>query len=89
MRDFEYDGRGLTANARQPNGRMLMMRGFSPTSISYDEALVLGGPVVRFSISTAWSAAWSQKPMGLPPATSDARVSSITERMARSATLFS
>eukprot|EP00965_Chrysotila_dentata_P002345 76584-Pleurochrysis_carterae.AAC.1 len=89
MRDFEYDDRGLTANARQPNGRMLIMRGFSSTSISYDEAFVLGGPVVRFSISTALSAAWSQKPMGLPPATSEARVSSITDRMARSTTPFS
>eukprot|EP00965_Chrysotila_dentata_P189419 6173309-Pleurochrysis_carterae.AAC.1 len=89
MRDFEYDGRGLTANARQPNGRILMIRGFSPASISYEEAFVLGGPVVRFSMSTAWSAAWSQNPMGLPPATSDARVSSITDRMARSATPFS
>eukprot|EP00965_Chrysotila_dentata_P260642 6213984-Pleurochrysis_carterae.AAC.3 len=46
IRHFEYDGRGFTANARQPNGRILMMRGFSPASISYEEAFVLGGPVV-------------------------------------------
>eukprot|EP00965_Chrysotila_dentata_P037875 1259400-Pleurochrysis_carterae.AAC.1 len=65
-----------------------MIRGFSPTSNSYDEAFVLGGPVVRFKMSTACSAAWSQKPMGAPQATSDARVSSITERIARSATPF-
>eukprot|EP00965_Chrysotila_dentata_P143221 4732310-Pleurochrysis_carterae.AAC.4 len=30
MRALEYAERGLTAKARQPNGRMLMMRGLSP-----------------------------------------------------------
>eukprot|EP00965_Chrysotila_dentata_P065690 2176802-Pleurochrysis_carterae.AAC.1 len=63
MRALEKAGRGLTAKARQPNGSMLMLRGFSPTSNSYDDAFVLGGPVVQFKMSTACSAAWSQKPM--------------------------
>eukprot|EP00965_Chrysotila_dentata_P092337 3047615-Pleurochrysis_carterae.AAC.1 len=39
-------------------------------------------------MSTACSAAWSQKPVGAPQATSDARVSSIMDRIARSATPF-
>eukprot|EP00965_Chrysotila_dentata_P008529 277566-Pleurochrysis_carterae.AAC.1 len=59
MRALEKAGRGLTAKARQSNGRMLMILGFSPTSNSYDDAFVLGGPVVRFKMSTACNAAWS------------------------------
>eukprot|EP00965_Chrysotila_dentata_P244127 6205785-Pleurochrysis_carterae.AAC.2 len=53
MRVFEYAERGLTAKARHPNRRMLMMRGFSLISISYDEALAFGGPLVRLRMSTA------------------------------------
>eukprot|EP00965_Chrysotila_dentata_P255272 6212164-Pleurochrysis_carterae.AAC.2 len=89
MRALEYTGRVFTANARHPKGRMLMIRGFSPTSNSNEGALVFGGPVVRLSMSTACNAVWSQKPVGHPLATSDARVSSKIERMASSATPFS
>eukprot|EP00965_Chrysotila_dentata_P156588 5174237-Pleurochrysis_carterae.AAC.6 len=89
MRVLEYAGRGLTANARQPKGIMLMTRGFSPQRSSYDEALVPGGPEVRLRMSTAWAMAYSQKVAGAPAATMLARVSSMTLRMARSATPFS
>eukprot|EP00965_Chrysotila_dentata_P035013 1165090-Pleurochrysis_carterae.AAC.1 len=51
---LEYATRCLTAYARQPNGSMLMMRGLVPVSSSYEEASVLGGPLVRFRISSAW-----------------------------------
>eukprot|EP00965_Chrysotila_dentata_P134496 4448633-Pleurochrysis_carterae.AAC.2 len=53
MRVLEHAERGLTAKARHPNGRMLMMRGFSPVSISYDEALAFGDPLVLLRMCTA------------------------------------
>eukprot|EP00965_Chrysotila_dentata_P146678 4843924-Pleurochrysis_carterae.AAC.4 len=65
---------------------MLMIRGRLPTSILYDDECALGGSVVRLRISTACSAAWSQKATGAPLATSEARVSSVIVRIARSAT---
>eukprot|EP00965_Chrysotila_dentata_P159295 5262354-Pleurochrysis_carterae.AAC.1 len=57
MRALEYAGPGLTAKARQPKGRILIIRGFSPTSNSNEDALVFGGPAVRLSISAACNAA--------------------------------
>ena len=66
-----------------------MMRGFSPVSISNDDALVLGGPLVRLSMSTACVTAKSQKAIGELLATSEERVNSMMERMARSATPLS
>eukprot|EP00965_Chrysotila_dentata_P010938 356076-Pleurochrysis_carterae.AAC.1 len=50
---LEYATRGFTAYARQPNGSTLMMRGLIPVSSSYEDARMLGGPLVRFRISTA------------------------------------
>eukprot|EP00965_Chrysotila_dentata_P035122 1168891-Pleurochrysis_carterae.AAC.1 len=67
---------------------MGMMRGLSPVSDSKDETELRGGPVVRFSTSTAWETASVQKPVGAPQATKLDRVSSIALRMARSATPF-
>eukprot|EP00965_Chrysotila_dentata_P008950 291118-Pleurochrysis_carterae.AAC.1 len=89
MRVLEYAERGFTASARQPKGRMLMTRGFSPVRSLNDEALVLGGPLVRLSMSTACVTAKSQNAMGELLATSAERVSSMMERMARSATPLS
>eukprot|EP00965_Chrysotila_dentata_P228922 6196881-Pleurochrysis_carterae.AAC.2 len=53
MRVFEKTTLGLTTNARHPNGKMLITRSFSPVSSSKEDALVLGGPLVRFKMSTA------------------------------------
>eukprot|EP00965_Chrysotila_dentata_P152619 5043788-Pleurochrysis_carterae.AAC.1 len=89
MRVFEYAGRGLTANARQPNGSMGMMRGFSAVSDPKEDVVPRGGPIVRFSTSTAWETAKVQNPTGAPQATRLERVSSIILRMARSATPMS
>eukprot|EP00965_Chrysotila_dentata_P025921 860074-Pleurochrysis_carterae.AAC.1 len=44
MRVLLYATRGFTAKARQPNGRIGMMRGLVPVSDSYDERLPRGGP---------------------------------------------
>eukprot|EP00965_Chrysotila_dentata_P150036 4955418-Pleurochrysis_carterae.AAC.1 len=74
MRVFEYASRGFTANARQPNGRIGMMRGFTP---------------VRHSTSTEWATAYVQKEVGAPLATKLERASSMILRIARSATPFS
>eukprot|EP00965_Chrysotila_dentata_P216654 6189503-Pleurochrysis_carterae.AAC.2 len=86
---LEYATRGFTAYARQPKGSMLMMRGLIPVSSSYDDASVLGGPLVRLRMSTALVTAKYQKPMGTPLDVRDARVSSMLERIARSATPLS
>eukprot|EP00965_Chrysotila_dentata_P210276 6185803-Pleurochrysis_carterae.AAC.1 len=58
-------------------------------SAASDDALVLGGPLVRLRMSAACVTASSKKAMGKPLAARDERVSSIMERMARSATPFS
>eukprot|EP00965_Chrysotila_dentata_P106724 3525446-Pleurochrysis_carterae.AAC.1 len=52
MRVLAYAMRGLTAKARQPKGRIGMIRGLVPVRASYDERLLRGGPVVRLSTST-------------------------------------
>eukprot|EP00965_Chrysotila_dentata_P218193 6190450-Pleurochrysis_carterae.AAC.3 len=53
MRVFEYASRGFTAKARQPEGRMGMIRGFNtPVKHSQEDIGLCGGPVVRFSTST-------------------------------------
>eukprot|EP00965_Chrysotila_dentata_P139414 4610015-Pleurochrysis_carterae.AAC.4 len=57
MRVFEYDSRGFTANARQPKGKMGMIRGFTLVKHSYEDIALRGGPVVRFSTSTEWATA--------------------------------
>eukprot|EP00965_Chrysotila_dentata_P117982 3900225-Pleurochrysis_carterae.AAC.2 len=86
---LEYATRGLSAYARQPNGSMLMLvRGLIPVSSSYDDASVLGGPQVRFRMSTAWVTAESADGRSTG-GRRDARVSSIIEQMARSATPLS
>eukprot|EP00965_Chrysotila_dentata_P113564 3753150-Pleurochrysis_carterae.AAC.1 len=66
-----------------------MMRGLSPVSDSKEDVEPQGGPVVRFSMSTAWETAKVQNPVGAAQATKLERVSSITLRMARLATPLS
>ena len=68
MSVLEYCPRGLTANARQPNGMMFMTRGLLPVSISYD-VIFSSGPLVRLSTSTAMSKAIGQNLVGTLPAT--------------------
>eukprot|EP00965_Chrysotila_dentata_P075432 2491375-Pleurochrysis_carterae.AAC.1 len=63
-----------------------MILGLSPVSDSKDDIAQRGGPVVRFNTSTAWETAYVQNPVGAPHDTKLDRVSSITLRMARSAT---
>eukprot|EP00965_Chrysotila_dentata_P029095 967549-Pleurochrysis_carterae.AAC.1 len=54
MRVLEKEGRGFTAYARHPKGRMGMIRGFCPVSASYEDTDKRGGgPVVRFRTSVA------------------------------------
>ena len=87
MSVFEYCSRGLTANARHPNGMMFMIRGLLPVSISYD-VIFSSGPLVRLRTSTAMSKANGQNLTGTLPATKYERASSATDRMDRSATPF-
>eukprot|EP00965_Chrysotila_dentata_P118217 3907307-Pleurochrysis_carterae.AAC.1 len=70
---LEYAMRGLTASALQPKGKMGMTLGFCPVRDSKDERWQRGGPVVRFSMSTAWEAAWVQKDVSAPAAVRLAR----------------
>eukprot|EP00965_Chrysotila_dentata_P115573 3819488-Pleurochrysis_carterae.AAC.4 len=65
------------------------MPGFSPVSSSNDEALVLEGPLVRLSTSTACVTAKFQNAMGELLATNADRVNSMMERLAHSATPLS
>eukprot|EP00965_Chrysotila_dentata_P230126 6197588-Pleurochrysis_carterae.AAC.4 len=78
MRVLLYATRGLTANAPHPNGSVGIMHEIPPR----------GGPVVRLRTSTKCATAKVQKEVGVPLATRLARVSSITLRIARSATPF-
>eukprot|EP00965_Chrysotila_dentata_P124355 4110913-Pleurochrysis_carterae.AAC.1 len=57
MRVLLYATRGFTAKARQPKGRIGMMRGLVPVRASYEEISLRGGPVVRLSTSTEWATA--------------------------------
>eukprot|EP00965_Chrysotila_dentata_P031521 1051187-Pleurochrysis_carterae.AAC.1 len=63
--------------------------GFCPVRDSKEERLLRGGPVVRFNTSTECEAAKVQKDAGAPAAVKLARVASMTDLIALSATPLS
>ena len=61
---FERVCAGVSAQARQPHGWMLIIRGRTVVRSSYELQRPWGAPVTRFSTSMLCAMASGQKPLG-------------------------
>ena len=85
---FERVRAGVSAQARQPHGWMLIMRGRAVVRSSYELQRPWGAPVTRFRMSMLCDVASTQNPLGALLCSRCARTWVKVERIARLATPF-